>query len=181
MDIENRVVDPTQDLSLAPRRPLKRGNGAKPLLESEIRVVQQKARSAKEAARILGVCYNTYKKWARLYGIFEDLKNPTGIGISKKGGKKGTISLDSILRGEHPNYDIHVLKRRLLLNGYIEEKCSICGFSERRITDYRVPLVLVFDDGDKHNHKYENLRMVCFNCFFLTYGNLMGPRRTYYY
>ena len=27
-----------------------------------------------EAARLLGVSYNTYKKYARKYGIFEDLK-----------------------------------------------------------------------------------------------------------
>ena len=76
--------DPTQDLSLAgSNRRMKRGLGAKPLLESEIKDVQKKARSAMEAARLLGVSYNTYKKYARKYGIFEDLKNPDGNGIRK--------------------------------------------------------------------------------------------------
>ena len=58
--------DPTADLSLARgNRRMKRGLGAKPLLESEIKDVQEKARSAMEAARLLGVSYNTYKKYAR--------------------------------------------------------------------------------------------------------------------
>ena len=65
--------DPTKDLSQAgQQRRMKRGLGAKPLLESEIKDAQKKARSAMEAARILGVSYNTYKKYARKYGIFED-------------------------------------------------------------------------------------------------------------
>ena len=42
--------DPTQDLSLAGKnRRMKRGLGAQPLLESEIKEVQKKARSAMEA------------------------------------------------------------------------------------------------------------------------------------
>ena len=62
---------------------VKRGVGAKPLLESQIRAVQSKSKSAFEAARKLGVSYNTYKKYARLYGIFDDLKNPAGVGIKR--------------------------------------------------------------------------------------------------
>ena len=42
--------DPTKDLSQAPKQRTKRGLGAKPLLESEIKEIQQKARSAAEAA-----------------------------------------------------------------------------------------------------------------------------------
>jgi hypothetical protein len=61
----------------------KRGIGARPLLESEIKDAQSKSRSAFEAARSLGVSYNTYKKYAQLYGIFENLKNPYGICIEK--------------------------------------------------------------------------------------------------
>jgi len=75
--------DPTKNLSLAPQRRTKRGLGARPLLESEIKGIQKKARSAAEAAKLLGVSYNTYKKYAKQYGIFEDLKNPFGLGIRK--------------------------------------------------------------------------------------------------
>ena len=75
--------DPTNDLTQAGKqRRMKRGLGAKPLLESEIKDAQSKARSAMEAARLLGVSYNTYKKYEK-YGIFEDLKNPDGTELKK--------------------------------------------------------------------------------------------------
>ena len=128
-----------------------------------------------EAARILGVSYNTYKKYTRKYGIFEDLKNPDGIGIKKGYNlKRGKFALEDILAGKYPNYPIWKLKQRLLNNGYMLEKCNNCGFEERRITDHKVPLVLDFIDGDRKNHKYDNLRMLCFNCSFLINGNLTG-------
>ena len=117
--------DPTKDLSKAPKNRTKRGLGARPLLESEIKDVQQKARSAAEAARMLGVSYNTYKKYAREYGVFEDLKNPHGIGI-RKGTNPGTLahSLDDILAGKYPDYPVWKLK-----NDY-----SIMGICWRSVT-----------------------------------------------
>ena len=174
--------DPTKNLSLAPQRRTKRGLGARPLLESEIRDIQRKARSASEAAKLLGVSYNTYKKYAKEYGIFEDLKNPAGVGI-RKGIQtvSGQHSLDEILSGKYPNYPVWKLKKRLLLNGYMEEKCNNCEFEERRVTDHRVPLVLDFLDGNRKNFQYDNLRMLCFNCSFLINGNLTGPRKEYEY
>ena len=175
--------DPTQDLTLATNnRRMKRGLGAKALTESEIKEAQGKARSAMEAARILGVSYNTYKKYAKLYGIFEDLKNPEGVGIQKGFNiKKGKYSLDDILKGEYPDYPVWKLKRRLISNGYMLEKCNECGFEERRLTDHKVPLVLDHMDGDRTNHKYDNLRMLCLNCSFLINGNLTGPKKEYDY
>ena len=38
-----------------------------------------------------------------------------------------------------------------------------------------------FLDGDRKNHKYEYLRMICFNCSFLINGNLSGPKKEYEY
>ena len=175
--------DPTTDLSQAGKqRRMKRGLGAKPLLESEIKDIQKKARSAMEAARLLGVSYNTYKKYARKYGIFEDLKNPDGTGIRKGYNiKRGKYSLDDILKGKYPDYPIWKLKQRLLNNGYMLEKCNECGFEEKGIVDGKVPLVLDFIDGNRQNHLYDNLRMMCFNCSYLINGNLTGPKKEYEY
>ena len=94
--------DPTRDLSKAPKRRTKRGLGAKPLLEGEIKEAQEKARSAFEAARLLGVSYNTYKKYAKQYGIFDDLKNQAGIGIAKGfHSMQQRYELDDMLNGKH--------------------------------------------------------------------------------
>lgn len=65
------------------KKRMKRGLGARPPLESEMREAQSKSKSAFEASRMLGLSYNTYKKYAKAYGIFENLKNPFGYGIRK--------------------------------------------------------------------------------------------------
>lgn len=163
------------------RRVSKRGLGAQPILEADILLAQQNARSASEAARILGVTYNTYKKYAQQYGIFENLINPTGIGISKGTPLNHRIKIDDILEGKHPNYPIWKLKKKLLLGGYFPEECAVCGFNERRLTDHRVPLIIDFIDGNSKNHKYENIRMLCYNCHFLLVGNLTGPKKEFIY
>jgi hypothetical protein len=62
----------------------KRGLGARPLLETEIKEAQSKSRSAFETARTLGVSYNTYKKYAKLYDIFDVNYNPANIPIERR-------------------------------------------------------------------------------------------------
>ena len=44
---------------------------------------QENTLSAQAAARWLGISYNTYRKYAQAYGIFEQHKNQSGVGISK--------------------------------------------------------------------------------------------------
>lgn len=174
--------DATRDLSIStqPGR-AKHGVGFKPLTEWEIKQAQQKARSAAEASRILGVSYNTYTKYAKQYGIFDDLKNMEGVGISKgqRYSKNRKYSIEDLLDGKYPDYPVHQLKKAIIDNGMMEEKCSMCSFNERRITDSKVPITLDFIDGDRRNHKYENLRFLCWNCSFLINGNLQGSKKDF--
>lgn len=149
----------------------KRGLGARPLLESQIKAAQEKCKSAFEAARLLGVSYNTYKKYAKLYGIFEDLKNPYGIGIEKaKKIKNKKYHIDDIIDGKHLHYPLHKFKNKLFDSGYVPKVCSSCGFSEERITDGKMPLLIDFLDGNLNNRKLDNIRPLCYNCFFLLIG-----------
>lgn len=144
----------------------------RPILRREIEEAQQNTRSGAEAARYLGVSYNTYKKYSKLYGIFEQHKNPSGKGIPKSGMAGHKYPLEEILEGKHPTYNVKLLRERLIKSGMFDEKCMLCGFEERRITDYKVPLMLVFKDGDRTNHKLENLMLLCYNCAYLTVGEL---------
>ena len=149
----------------------KRGVGARPLMESQIKAAQEKSRSAFEAARTLGVSYNTYKKYAKMYGVFDDLKNPYGIGIEKaKGIKNKKYHIDDIIDGKHLHYPLHKFKNKLFASGYIPKICSSCGFSEERITDSKMPLLIDFLDGNLNNRKLDNIRALCYNCFFLLIG-----------
>ena len=84
----------------------------------------------------------------------------------------GKYPLDDILAGKHPTYNLKLLKARLIKSGYFDEACMICGFDERRITDYKVPLMLAFKDGDRTNHNRDNILLLCFNCTYLTIGEL---------
>lgn len=157
--------------NLEKRRTPKRGLGARPLLESEIKEAQSKSRSAFEAARLLEVSYNTYKKYAKLYGIFEDLKNPYGIGIEKaKAIKNKKYHIDDIINGKHLHYPLHKFKNKLFTSGYVPKICSSCGFSEERISDGKMPLLIDFLDGNLNNRKLDNIRALCYNCFFLLVG-----------
>jgi len=76
------------------------------------------------------------------------------------GGKK--IDLQEILDGKHPAYQTFKLKNRLVETGIKKHICEECGISEWN----GKPLSMQLDhiDGDPHNHKLENLKMICPNC-----------------
>jgi len=147
------------------------------ILESQVRAAQSKAKSAAEAARILGVSYNTYKKYAKLYGIFENLKNPSCIGIKKKFAiRNKKYKIDDLINGRNLKYPLHKYKNKLFDSGYLPRVCGSCGFSEARVTDGKMPLLIDFIDGNLNNRKLENIRPLCYNCFFLLVGDRNGKK-----
>lgn len=148
---------------------------SRPLMESEIKAAQDESVSAAEAARKLNVSYNTYKKYAKLYGIMERCKCVDATGMPKVHNPyKGKYPLEELLMGMHPSYPPHKLRKKILGAKLKIEECDICGYSEKRITDNKVPLILAFKDGDRTNHILENLELVCYNCYHNVYGNLFG-------
>jgi hypothetical protein len=143
----------------------------KPLLRSEIEEAQRNTNSNKAAARWLGTSYPRYRKYAKLYGIFDQHTNSIGIGIDKGWSKQPTsIALKDILAGKHPTYSPAKLKNRLLARKKLKKECNLCKFNEERITDKQVPLMLNFIDGNRHNYTLQNLELLCYNCMFLTTG-----------
>jgi len=156
----------------------------RPIPKGRIEWAVEIAKSAAHAARLLDVDKNTFKKYATMYGLYEKVKNPAGIGISKGGNiNSGTHNLKAICAGEYPKYPLWKLKDRLLRAGWIEEKCDECDFREHRITDAKSPLVLNFNDGEwehgKRDFSLENLQILCFNCFFLLVGNLNNRHKKF--
>ena len=148
---------------------------SRPLLESEIKAAQDESVSAAEAARKLNVSYNTYKKYAKLYDIMERCKCTDATGLPKVHNPyRGKYPLEEILMGMHPGYSPSRLRKKLLASKIKIEECEVCGYSEKRVTDGKVPLVLAFKDGDRSNHILENLEIVCYNCYHNTHGNLFG-------
>jgi peptidyl-tRNA hydrolase len=137
---------------------------------------QANTKSNRQAAKWLSISYNTYKKWAQYYGVFEQHLNQSGTGI-KKGWATYKVKMEDIFSGkENPNYSLSTLKKRLIDEGYVQEECSLCGWNEKRLTDNKVCLSLDFVDGDSNNKKYENMRLLCPNCYYNNVGNFHNSK-----
>ena len=151
---------------------------SKIITKEDILRAQKMTRSNMAAARYLHVSYNHYKKYAKMYkneegvNLLEAHKNQAGEGIPKFAlAGKDKIPLMDLLEGRVPieHFDARKIKQRLIFEGLIEEKCNRCGFSERRVTDLKVPIILNFKDKNKKNWNLDNIEFLCYNCSFL-YG-----------
>jgi hypothetical protein len=146
---------------------LKRGHGARPLLQSEIAAAQAVSKSGREASRKLGVNYLTYRKYARMYDM-HTLLNPFNKGIKKDVDPEvGKYPLKELLDGKHPDYPVYRLKDKLIRSRKKDACCEMCDYRERRVVDGKIPLLLNFEDGDSTNHKLENIKLLCYNCTFV--------------
>lgn len=170
----------------------KRGRYGYNLTENVIRYAMKNTRSNAEAANFLNIGFQTYKKYANSYtdkitglSLYELHKNPRGIGIPKgfshSNNKKfeefkykRKITSKKILNNEYPNLRPIQIFRHLVSDGYLDPVCYYCGHSQYRHTDKKYPLRLVFLDGDKTNRSFDNMRVVCFNCYFLYMDDFIG-------
>lgn len=153
------------------------GRPSKILKKEDIQRAMKMTRSNRAAARYLHVSFTHYKKYAKMYKddesgstLYELHKNQAGKGIPKflsNGGKEPPIM--DLIEGRVPveHFDPQKIKQRLIFEALIEEKCAYCGFSERRVLDTKVPLVLNHKDGNKKNWNLDNLEFLCYNHAFL--------------
>jgi 5-methylcytosine-specific restriction endonuclease McrA len=159
---------------------------AKPLSKVAIQGAMNKTKSNRASARYLGVSYIHYKKWAKNYdsetheNLFEQHKNQCGKGIPKflNNGKKIPAVMDIIEgRIDSSHFDAAKIKDKLIAEGLLEECCTHCSFKERRVLDYKVPLIMHFKDGSKKNYKLDNVELLCYNCYFLQVGNIFNNKQ----
>lgn len=147
------------------------GRLMRPLLKHEIEEAQENSLSASQAAKYLGVAFETYKKYAQFYGIYENLLNKKGVGVAK--GYAMTIAhstkLKDIFENKHPKYPLQRLRWRMVARGLMEGCCAMCGFEEERITDGKKPILMIFKDTEG-DYTPTNLVILCYNCCFLSYG-----------
>tara|TARA_R100000734_G_C3307742_1_gene98320 strand:+ start:416 stop:1042 length:627 start_codon:yes stop_codon:yes gene_type:complete len=159
---------------------------ARPLSKELIVAAMNKTKSNRAAARYLNCSYQHYKKWAKLYesdthdNLFEQHKNQSGKGIPKflKSGGKEPALIDIIEgRVDASSFSPDKIKYRLITEGYLLEECSVCKFQERRVSDYKMPLLLHFKDGNKKNYRKENIELLCYNHYFLTVGDIFTDKQ----
>ena len=148
-------------------RPLNIPGRRKVITKNMILESQKHTKSNMEAARWIGVSYNTYRKWAKYYDVFEQHLNQKGVGV-KKGWAVYKVPVHDIITGkrEPPKRWSHkVLKKRLIEDGYMQEECAVCGYNEENLKTQNVCLAIDFKDGDHQNFLIDNIRFLCANCY----------------
>jgi hypothetical protein len=162
---------------------------ARPLTKESIISAMDKTKSVRAAARYLNCSYQHIKKWMKLYvdengvSLFDAHKNQSGKGIPKflsvsTINKKEPAILDIIEgRIDPSHFNPQKIKYRLITDGYLKDECSNCGFHERRVSDYKSPLILHFKDNNKQHYRLDNMEMLCYNCYYLMVGDIFSGKQ----
>lgn len=166
-----------------------RGNRPrKDLTKEQITLAIKNTKSNRAAARFLNCSYIHYKSWAKRYYEFEggrtlfDLHiNQHGRGIPKRWlsptfKKEGHIRDIVEGRMSSKSYNLDYLKRKMIEENILKEECDICKFHERRLSDYKMPLILDFKDNNPNHFNLGNIRFLCYNCYFINVGNIFNRK-----
>jgi hypothetical protein len=160
---------------------------AKPISKEMCLDAMNKTRSIKAAARYLSCSYQHLKPYMKMYidensgkSLFEIHKNQAGKGIYKylRYSPKKQLALSDLMEGkiDSSHYDPQKIKFRLFEEGFLKEECGVCGFHDRRLLDYKVPVLLHFKDENRQNYKLTNLEILCYNCYFLICGDIFNKK-----
>jgi len=165
----------------------KGGRPGRDLTEVVIRNAMKHTQSNFQAARYLNVTIETYRKYSKMYvdqesgkNLYELHKNNSGKGIKRVSWKHdiSVEKINDIMASEsYRAINQQKLKNRLIYEGILRMECYLCGHHEKRVVDYKQPLILNFIDGKKNNWQIENLRMLCYNCYYLYVGNLFSEKQ----
>lgn len=161
----------------------------KPLTKEQIQLAMRHTLSNKAAARYLNVSYSHYKMWAKRYhefeggrSLFEAHKNQAGKGIPKfmtgTAGRQSQWNVLDVIEGRiaSTHFRPEDIKKKMIDEGYLKEECVLCGFHERRVSDYKIPLILNFKDNNPNHYNLGNIRFLCYNCFFLNIGDIFNQK-----
>jgi len=161
----------------------------KPITKEMVVSAMDKTKSVRAAARYLNCSYQHLKKYMKVYknedgiSLFEAHKNQCGKGIPKflthSHFKKKDPAILDIIEGrvDASHFNPQKLKYRMITEGYLKEECANCGFHERRVSDYKSPLIMHFKDGNKQHYNLGNVEMLCYNCYYLTVGEVFDNKQ----
>ena len=109
--------------------------------------------------------YEQVKKYIREAKL--DISHFTGRGwrIGSQMPVVPAVSLEQILV-QNSYIQSYKLKKRLFKEGLKSVGCEICSWAEKS-KDGRIPLELDHINGNRHDNRLENLRILCPNCHSL--------------
>jgi len=160
------------------------------ITKEDILRAMKHTKSIKALARYLKVSYPYIKPYMKMFKdeesgktLYEIHKNQQGKGIKKfmKNGYKFPNVKQIFKEGTgFESFTPEKIKVRGIQEGYLKECCYRCGFEERRVIDFKVPLLMNFKDGNHQNYLLDNIELLCYNCYFLTIGNIFTPDQIRY-
>jgi hypothetical protein len=161
---------------------------SKPISREDVLRAMRFTKSNRAAAKYLGCSYQHYKPFAKNFkvdetdhtspSLFEAHLNQSGKGIPKflPNRRKEPNVKNIVETGTGwESFTPEKIKARIVAEGYLKEECYQCGFCERRVTDYKIPLLLNFKDGNKNNYLLDNLELLCYNDYFLLVADPLTP------
>ena len=123
------------------------------LSKFNIEMAIKSTQSMGQAGLYMGVSKNTFKKYAKLHGLWAPLKSSKGIRHTGNVGAALKHDLKSILEGKNPNpFREETLLTKGIREGYIACKCNNCKAD--------------FSHRNPQNTRIDNLRALCFNCIY---------------
>ncbi len=138
--------------------------------EQQLKKAVKTSKSYRNVIKLLGLQptggnYDQIKKYIHQYGL--STNHFTGKVWNKglKFPERNLIDLKDILV-KNSSYQSFKLKKRLFSVKLKEPKCEKCGWATISI-DGRLPLELDHINGDRHDNRIENLRILCPNCHSL--------------
>lgn len=123
-------------------------------MKEELEKVINESLSMREAANKLNMSFSTFKRKAKEFGLYKT--NQSGLGIIKS-----NKTIEDVLSGK-THMKSTELRKRLVKEGYLENKCSICSLE--KWNGLKIVLELDHIDGNNKNNSLDNLRILCPNC-----------------
>jgi hypothetical protein len=162
----------------------------KQFTKSQIITAMRYTKSVRAAAKYLGCSYQHLKPFMKALRVddsdpnsptlFDAHKNQSGSGIPKflpNRRKEPNVKRIFEEGTGWESFTPDKIRTRGIAEGYLRDECYRCGFNERRVTDYKIPLLLNFKDNNKCNYLIDNLESICYNCYYLYVGDVLSPNQ----
>jgi len=135
--------------------------------ENQLKNAVKNSKSYRNVIKTLGLRptggnYDQVKKYIREYDL--STKHFTGKLWSKGLKLPFKPFIDILVRNS--TYQSFKLKKRLFLVKLKKPRCEECGWAQISV-DGRIPLELDHINGNRHDNRLSNLRILCLNCHSL--------------